>query len=140
MGAMAQPESKPANDELRHVARFRIALRHFERRTTSVLVECRLTPQRYLLFLVIEAQAMDGEATVARLAHDLEMPRTTVSDLVARATGAGLLQRRQAERDARASRLTLTAEGRPRLQAAVAALRIDRSALRSTLVDLSRLV
>ena len=79
MGAMAQPESKPANDELRHVARFRIALRHFERRTTSVLVECRLTPQRYLLLLVIEAQAMDGEATVARLAHDLEMPRTTVA-------------------------------------------------------------
>ncbi len=140
MGAIAQLESDSANDELRQVARFRVALCHFERRTSSVLAECRLTPQRYLLLLVVEAQSMDGEATVSRLAHDLEMPQSTVTDLVARATGAGLLERRRAERDARVSHLTLTTEGHRRLQAAVDALRTERSTLRSTLVDLSRLI
>ncbi len=105
-----------------------------------MLADCGLTPQRYLLLLTIEAQSIEGEATVSSLADDLEMPQSTVSDLVARAHGAGLLVRRRSDGDARVSHLSLTAEGHHRLYTAVDALRAERGVLRATLVGLSQLI
>ena len=70
-------------EQLADVARFRLALRHFEHRTAQAVKRCGLTPQRYLLLLVVETTRERGGATVSSLARDLEMPQTTVTDLVA---------------------------------------------------------
>lgn len=139
MGVIAQVEPIAA-EELRQVARFRVALRLFERQTDRVLARCGLTPQRYLLLLVIEAQSIGGAASVTSLARELGMSQSTVSDLVSRAYGVGLLERRRADTDGRVSHLSLTPEGRRRLQAAVDGLRDERGDLRETLIGLSRLV
>ncbi len=134
------PETQmPDRDELAEVARFRIALRRFEHRTARAVRGCGLTPQRYLLLLAVEAGNTVGEVTVSSLSRELEMPQTTVSDLVARGIAIGLLERGQT-RDGRSSRLTTTAEGRRRLACAIDGLRAGRSELRTTLIELSRLI
>jgi DNA-binding MarR family transcriptional regulator len=139
VGEIAQVEPIAA-EELRQVARFRLALRHFERQTDRVLARCGLTPQRYLLLLAIEAQSIAGTVSVTSLARGLEMSQSTVSDLVSRAYGVGLVERTRADTDGRVVRLSLTSEGRCRLHAAVDGLRDGRGDLRETLIGLSRLI
>ncbi len=126
-------------EQLADVARFRLALRHFEHRTAQAVKRCGLTPQRYLLLLVVETTRERGGATVSSIARDLEMPQTTVTDLVARAVDIGLLDR-TAGADGRVSHIRATAEGRRRLLDAVDALRAERSQLRQTLVELTNLI
>lgn len=126
-------------EQLAEVARFRIALRHFEHRTAQAVKRCGLTPQRYLLLLVVATTRERGGATVSSLARDLEMPQTTVTDLVARAVDTGLLDRRPG-RDGRVTHLGVTAEGRRRLLASVDALRSEREQLQRTLVELTHLI
>jgi len=126
-------------EQLADVARFRLALRHFEHRTAQAVKRCGLTPQRYLLLLVVETTRERGGATVSSIARDLEMPQTTVTDLVARAVDIGLLDR-TAGADGRVSHIRVTAEGRRRLLDAVDALRAERSQLRQTLVELTNLI
>src|SRR3954447_24608740 len=123
--------------ELADVARFRLALRRFEVRTSTAVKRCGLTPQRYLLLLAVENGNQHGEeVTVSSLSRELEMPQTTVSDLVARGIAIGLLER-TAARGGRSSNLALSAEGRRLLTEAVGELRADRSELRRVLGDLS---
>jgi DNA-binding MarR family transcriptional regulator len=136
---MGDGHARITRQELEDVARFRIALRHFERRTAQAVKRCGLTPQRYLLLLVVATTDDPGGATVTTLVRDLEMPQTTVTDLVARASDIGLLER-SAGRDGRVTHLAVTAEGMGRLADAVDALRAERSQLRRTLVELSNLL
>jgi DNA-binding MarR family transcriptional regulator len=126
-------------DEYVRVAEFRAALRRFLRRTERIARDSGLTPQRYLLLLVVETTRERGGATVSSIARDLEMPQTTVTDLVARAVDIGLLDR-TAGADGRVSHIRATAEGRRRLLDAVDALRAERSQLRQTLVELTNLI
>ena len=126
-------------EQLADVARFRLALRHLEHRTAHAVKRCGLTPQRYLLLLVVETTRQRGGATVSSIARDLEMPQTTVTDLVARAVDTRLLDR-TAGADGRVSHIGVTAEGRRRLLAAVCTLRAERSQLRQTLVELTNLI
>ena len=136
----AVPDSpRIARAQLADVARFRLALRHFERRTAQAVKQCGLTPQRYLLLLVVATTGERGGATVSSLSRDLEMPQTTVTELVARAVDTGLLDRTGGA-DGRVSHIGVTAEGRRRLLAAVDALRAERSQLRQTLVELTNLI
>jgi DNA-binding MarR family transcriptional regulator len=129
-------------DEGRYVdvARFRAALRRFERRTDVAARRCGLTPRRYLLLLLVAARPADDPATVSTLVEDMEMPQSTVTDLVARAVENGLLERRPASADGRVTHLCLTAEGDTRLACAVDNLRSERAELRRTLVRLSKLI
>lgn len=136
---VSDEQPRIGSDELVDVARFRIALRHFEHRTAQAVKRCGLTPQRYLLLLVVATTGDAGGATVTTVSRDLEMPQTTVTDLVARAVDIGLLDRSQGV-DGRVSHLSVTAEGRRRLLAAVDALRAERSQLRQTLVELTTLI
>jgi DNA-binding MarR family transcriptional regulator len=122
------------------VARFRFALRRFERRTDSLVRGCGLTPQRYLLLLAVRStRATGGRATVSTIAHDLQMPQTTVTDLVARAVAAGLVVRHAEPADGRVAQLVLTTEGGRRLARAIAALNGARGELRRALIEASRL-
>src|SRR5207302_11127395 len=76
------------------VAEFRAALRKFLRRSELVADSCGLTPQRYLLLLMIKG-APDGSArsTVTAYADRLPLAQSTVTELLARSGDAGLIPR-----------------------------------------------
>ena len=59
----------------------------------------------------------------------MQLAQNTVTDLVARAEAAGLIDRERDERDGRVVHLRLTGEGERRLAATVGALEADRAAL-----------
>src|ERR671939_1599535 len=98
------------------VADFREALRRFLRQSERVARTCGLTPQRYLLLLMVKG-ARDGseQSTVTELADRLQLAQSTVTELVSRAEEAGLVEREASQSDARVAYLRLTAEGERRL-------------------------
>ena len=91
-------------------------MRRFLRRTERIARKSGLTPQRYLLLLMIKG-ATDGseQSTVTELADRLQLAQSTVTELVRRAEEAGLLRREQSAADGRVAHLRLTAEGERRL-------------------------
>jgi DNA-binding MarR family transcriptional regulator len=119
------------------VAEFRSSLRSFLRRTERIARQAGLTPQRYLLLLMVKG-APDGseQSTVTELAERLQLAQSTVTELVSRAEEAGLLAREQSQADARVAHLRLTEEGERRLDAAFTVLSTERSNLREAFVNL----
>jgi DNA-binding MarR family transcriptional regulator len=116
------------------VARFRAALRQFDADTALSVRRCRLTPQRYLLLLMIKGSEDGSEsATVKSIASRLKMPHNTLSELAARAHDAGLITRTAESADRRSSRLSLTDEGERRLRCAVKELADQLAELRQSL-------
>ena len=124
-------------NEYVHIAEFRSALRRFLRRTEKVAREAGLTPQRYLLLLMVKG-APDGSemSTVTELSERRQLAQSTVTELVGRAEQAGLLIRRPSEVDARVVHVSLTEEGELRLQQAFTTLESERETLRETILSL----
>ncbi|HZR95537.1 MAG TPA: MarR family transcriptional regulator [Gaiellaceae bacterium] len=120
-----------ATSDVVAVAEFRASLRQFLRRTERIARRSGLTPQRYLLLLMIKG-APDGSerSTVTELAERLQLAQSTVTELVSRAEEAGLVAREQSRDDARVAHLRLTAEGERRLELAFTALATERTFLR----------
>ena len=112
-------------------AEFRSILRQFLRRSEQIARKSGLTPQRYLLLLMVKG-APDGseQSTVTELAERLQLAQSTVTELVSRAEEAGLLEREQSQTDARVAHLRLTEEGERRLALAFTGLATERSNLR----------
>jgi DNA-binding MarR family transcriptional regulator len=113
-----------------HIAAFRAALRAFLHRNERIAETWGLTPQRYLLLLMIEG-APDGSRRLSftELARRLQLSRNTVTELCARAEEAGLVEREPAEHDARVVYLRLTADGHRRLYGAAADNEAERKHL-----------
>ncbi|HEY8705911.1 MAG TPA: MarR family transcriptional regulator [Gaiellaceae bacterium] len=113
------------------VAEFRTALRRFLRRSERVARQYGLTPQRYLLLLMIKGAA-DGreQSTVTQLADRLQLAQSTVTELVRRAEETGLVTREQSQDDARVAHLRLTPEGDRRLMQSFTELSAERAQLR----------
>ena len=113
------------------VAEFRTALRRFLRRSECVARQYGLTPQRYLLLLMIKGAA-DGleQSTVTQLADRLQLAQSTVTELVRRAEETGLVTREQSQDDARVAHLRLTPEGDRRLMQSFTELSAERAQLR----------
>lgn len=124
-------------DEYVRVAEFRAALRRFLRRTERIARDSGLTPQRYLLLLMIKG-APDGSArsTVTTLANRLQLAQSTVTELVGRAEDAGLIAREQSPADGRVALLELTPKGEQLLASAFTSLETERRNLLSSLVNL----
>jgi DNA-binding MarR family transcriptional regulator len=119
------------------VAEFRAGLRRFLRRSERVARDCGLTPQRYLLLLMVKGAADGSEqSTVTELSERLQLAQSTVTELVSRAEEAGLLQREQSQSDARVAHLRLTAEGEQRLTHAFTGLATERAQLREAFTHL----
>jgi DNA-binding MarR family transcriptional regulator len=123
------------------VADFRAALRGFMRHSERVARKSGLTPQRYLLLLMVKG-APDGSerSTVTELAERLQLAQSTVTELVSRAQSAGLLEREQSSSDARVAYLRLSAEGERRLERAFTALATERAHLREAVAHLDERV
>ena len=119
------------------VAEFRAALRSFLRRTERIARQSGLTPQRYLLLLMVKG-APDGseKSTVTELAERLQLAQSTVTELVSRAEETGLIEREQSHSDARVAHLRLTEEGERRLMLAFTGLATERSNLRNAFTHL----
>jgi DNA-binding MarR family transcriptional regulator len=112
------------------VAEFRAALRKFLRRSELIADGCGLTPQRYLLLLMIKgARNGSGRSTVTELAERLQLAQSTVTELVARSVDAGLIAREGSSSDGRVTFLQLTPEGERRLACSFTGLSTERTAL-----------
>ena len=120
-----------------HVAAFRAALRAFLRETEIAAREGGLTPQRYLLLLMIKG-APDGsqQATVSELVERLGLAQSTVTELVHRAEETGLIEREQSNSDGRVTHLRLTEEGESRLMRAFTTNEQERQELRAAIARL----
>ena len=123
------------------VADFRAALRGFMRHSERVARKSGLTPQRYLLLLMIKgAPEGNAQSTVTELAERLQLAQSTVTELVSRAVTAGLLEREQSPSDARVAHLRLSEEGERRLGLAFTALATERAHLRDAVAHLDEAV
>jgi DNA-binding MarR family transcriptional regulator len=107
------------------------------RETELVARASGLTPQRYLLLLMIKG-APDGSerATVTDLVDRLGVAQSTVTELVNRAEEMGLVERVPADHDGRVAYLALTAEGERRLSSAFTRLDVEREGLRRAFSEL----
>jgi DNA-binding MarR family transcriptional regulator len=128
---------RPDTDAVIHVATFRTALRSFLRESELAARASGLTPQRYLLLLLIKG-APDGSesATVTDLVARLGLAQSTVTELVSRAEETGLVERSQSGADGRVVHLRLTGEGERRLAAAFSRNDAERERLRQAFAEL----
>src|SRR5262245_18987811 len=128
---------RPTVADVVAVADFRAALRRFLRQSERVARQCRLTPQRYLLLLMIKGSPSGNEqSTVTELSDRLQLAQSTVTELVSRAEEAGLIEREQSQRDARVAHLRLTAEGERRLMRSFTELAKERAQLAAAIASL----
>jgi DNA-binding MarR family transcriptional regulator len=129
-------DAPPAADVVA-VAEFRATLRRFMRVSERNARGAGLTPQRYLLLLMIKG-APDGseQSTVTELAERLQLAQSTVTELVGRAEETGLVERERSSDDGRIAHLRLTAEGERRLAEAFTSNASERSALREAFAHL----
>src|SRR5437773_3843308 len=129
----------PSVDEIANVAQFREALRRFLRRSERVARASGLTPQRYLLLLMIKGAPEGSEqSTVTELAERLQLAQSTVTELVRRAEEVGLVEREQSASDGRVAYLRLTPEGETRLGRAFTDLAAERRDLREAFARLDQ--
>jgi DNA-binding MarR family transcriptional regulator len=125
------------NSDIVAVAEFRAALRRFLRRTEKIARKSGLTPQRYLLLLMVRgAPDGSGRSTVTELAERMQLAQSTVTELVSRAEEAGLIEREQSQTDARVAHLRLSGEGERRLSEAFTSLASERTSLRDAFAHL----
>jgi DNA-binding MarR family transcriptional regulator len=124
--------SELSTEDVIAVAEFRAALRSFLRKAEQTSRRAGLTPQRYLLLLMIKG-APDGteKSTVTELSERLRLAQSTVTELVRRAEEAGLVEREPSRNDGRVAHLRLSAEGERRLGRAVRNLAQEREELRT---------
>lgn len=112
------------------VAEFRAALRGFMRTSERNARAAGLTPQRYLLLLMIKGSPDGSEqSTVTELAERLQLAQSTVTELVSRAEEIGLLERSRSSDDGRIAFLRLTDEGERRLAATFTSNERERQSL-----------
>jgi DNA-binding MarR family transcriptional regulator len=115
-------------------AELRIQLLSFQRRTEEITGRHRITPERYLLLLLVHAATLtETRSTVTSLCGPLQMTQSAVSRLVAGAVRAGLVDREFDSRDRRRSYLGLTREGEARLDQVFHELGPERAKLAETL-------
>lgn len=127
----------PTASEAAGVAEFRVALRLFQRQTEIVARECGITPSWYMLLLQIKgAPDLTEQTTVTALAKRLQLAQSSVTELVARAEKAGLIERTASREDARVVFLKLSPDGEETFARAFRNLASERDALRAAIAEL----
>ena len=121
--------------EVARVADFRAALRAFMRKSERNARQSGLTPQRYLLLLMIKGDGSE-QSTVTELSERLQLAQSTVTELVRRAEETGLVKREQSVSDGRVAYLRLTEEGERRLMKAFTTNDQERQELRAAIARL----
>jgi DNA-binding MarR family transcriptional regulator len=109
-----------SNDEIISTAELRASLRRFFRRTEICARQSGLTPRQYLLLIFVRGAPM-------------QLAQSTVTELVARAATAGLVETSQSKDDGRVTEVRVALEGEHRMLACFEALGHERRALREAL-------
>ncbi|MGE5274688.1 MAG: MarR family winged helix-turn-helix transcriptional regulator [Verrucomicrobiota bacterium] len=123
-------DGRLSTDRVALIAEFRAALAGFLERSEAGARQAGLTPQRYLLLLMVKGAPGGKERmSTGELAAKLRISANTASELVTRTERAGLVARERSRRDQRIVELRLTAEGERRLAEAIRATDDDRRAL-----------
>jgi DNA-binding MarR family transcriptional regulator len=111
----------------------------FQRHAEDIAGRHGLTPQRYLLLLLIRVGTdVDEPVTVTRLCEPLQMTQSAVTQLVTGAERAGLIKRVSDPDDGRSQHLRLTALGSRKLRRTFDALGEERSRILEALGRLTR--
>jgi DNA-binding MarR family transcriptional regulator len=132
-----QQAGMPTAAEAASVAEFRVALRRFQRQSDVVARECGITPSWYQLLLQIKgAPDLSEQTTVTALAQRLQLAQSSVTELVARAEQAGLIERTSSRDDARVVLLRLSGRGEEVFARAFRSLAAEREALREAIAGL----
>jgi DNA-binding MarR family transcriptional regulator len=126
-------------DRIQRIAEFRAQLRAFTSRSDDVARRWALTPQRYLLLLMV-AGAPDGtgKLSLTEIAERLHLSSNAATELVTRAEELGLVRRAQAAHDHRVVFVSATAEGKKRLVGAIEENERARSELNAAFARLAR--
>ena len=131
----------PSAADVAAVAEFRSALRRFMRISERNARAAGLTPQRYLLLLMIKGAPDESEqSTVTELADRLQLAQSTVTELVGRAEETGLIERERSVEDGRIAHLRLTPEGERRLADCFTSNAAERAALRAAFGSLDETI
>ena len=118
---MTQPLSDASYQTL---ARFRYALRRFQRFSETAAREAGLTPAQHQLLLAIKGHPGDSAPTVGELAEYLVTKHHSVVELIDRAVDAGVVERHRDDEDGRVVHLVLTPLGEERIEK-LSALALD---------------
>lgn len=102
--------------DYRRLLAFRTELRDFLRWSEQAAGEAGLTPSLHQLLLVVRGHASPEGPTVGEVAQALHIRHHSAVELAQRAEQAGLLARERDPADHRQLRLTLTEQGRTRLE------------------------
>ncbi|HEU5066250.1 MAG TPA: MarR family transcriptional regulator [Gaiellaceae bacterium] len=134
-----RPTGEPSLEDVQRAADFRVALRAFQRGTERVARSAGLTPQWYLLLLLVKgSQGGAEQATVGELSKRMHLAQSTVTELVNRVERAGLVRRTTSAVDGRVANIALTDEGEKRFAVSFRALAEERRALRQAVARLRR--
>lgn len=101
--------------DYRALARFRHALRVFQRFSEDAARASGLTPAQHQLLLAVKGFDGPGDPSTSDVADALQLRLHSVVELARRAEAAGLLWRRADPRDARRQLLELTDAGQRKL-------------------------
>jgi DNA-binding MarR family transcriptional regulator len=110
------PARRPTADDYEELLGFRTALRHFLHWSEEQARAVGLTPAQHQLLLAIKGHPGKAAPTVGELAHYLASKHHSVVELIGRAEGAGLVERRRDEDDHRVVHLVLTPLGEERIE------------------------
>ena len=125
----------PLSDrEYQALARFRHALRVFQRFSEDAARGAGITPGHHQLMLAIRGHA-GGAPIIGDLAEVLQLKHHSVVGLIDRAEAAGLVERENDPDDHRRQRVTLTAEGVDVLERLSTTHRDELRRFRAEMVD-----
>jgi DNA-binding MarR family transcriptional regulator len=126
-------------DRVIAIAAFQATVRRFVRQSERIANQHELTPQRYLLLLMIKGAADRSERlSVGAVAERLQLGDNTTTELINRAEKNGLLRRQRNAEDGRVVDLRLTDEGNRRLAVVLRELDSGRHELEEALRSLTQ--
>src|SRR5581483_6679432 len=91
----------PSRDELETVAALRVAMRRLLAATDEVTRAHGLTPRQYDLLALLHLHGRGHDLTASAIADELSLSRSATTELLTRASQAGLLERRSGHDDMR---------------------------------------
>ena len=126
------------SSEIRNLARFRHALRKFQRLSDQAVSKAGLTAQQHQLLLGIAGFTGRDRVTISELADFLQIQHHSAVELVNRAEGQGLVSREVNDDDHRQVHVFLSGDGMRKLRMLGPLHRKELSGMRRIL-DLFRL-
>lgn len=111
MTATGQGAERFTEQEYRELAKFRRRLRTFLFLSEQEARRAGITPQQYILLLIVRGHEKYPEVAIGEVAEDLKLQHSTASLLVDRAVKKGLLRRVEDASDRRRALVSLTDRG-----------------------------